>query len=90
MAEPTTNTLANTSAAIVIANGVSESGFAKSLLSASFEQVINGQFYWQLSDILTLVCSAIVIINYVQTRIEKRKQNRPEERQGKSVANSIE
>ncbi|MEZ9525709.1 hypothetical protein [Enterovibrio norvegicus] len=77
MAEPTTtNTLANTSAAIVIANGVSESGFAKSLLSASFEQIINGHFYWQLSDILTLVCTTIVILNFVSARIEKRKQDR--------------
>ncbi len=90
MAEPTTNAVANTSAAIVIANGVSQSGFAKSLLSASFEQVINGHFYWQLSDILTLVCSTIVIINFIQPRLERRKQKSPEERHGKSVADSIE
>ncbi|PSB82777.1 hypothetical protein C5F61_00025 [Photobacterium damselae subsp. damselae] len=75
----TANTLVNTSAAIAIATGVSESNFAQSLLSASFDQIIHGHFYWQLSDVITLVCSAIVVWNFVAGRIEKRKLKKLEE-----------
>ncbi|MDN3611345.1 hypothetical protein ACODM8_16775 [Vibrio ostreicida] len=87
MAESTPNAVANTSAAIVIANGVSESGFAKSLLSASFDQVINGHFYWQLSDLLTLICSAIVITNFFLTRIEIHQAKREQQAQHKEQDN---
>ncbi|HAS6050375.1 TPA: hypothetical protein I7138_20305 [Vibrio vulnificus] len=74
-----TNTVVNTSAAIAITKGVSESNFAQSLLSASFDQIIHGQFYWQLSDVITLVCSAIVVWNFVSGRIERRKLKKLEE-----------
>jgi hypothetical protein len=74
MAENTTaNTVTNTSAAIAITSGVSNSEFAQSLLSASFDQIIQGHFYWQLSDVITLVCTAIVITNFVIARIDKAK-----------------
>ncbi|MHC6527655.1 hypothetical protein [Vibrio proteolyticus] len=78
MADNTTNTVVNTSAAIAITKGVSESHFAQSLLSASFDQIVHGQFYWQLSDVITLVCSAIVIWNFISSRIERRKLNKTE------------
>lgn len=72
MAESTTaNTVTNTSAVIAITSGVSNSEFAQSLLSASFDQIIQGHFYWQLSDVITLVCTAIVITNFVIARIDK-------------------
>ena len=85
MAENTTAiTVSNTSAAIAITNGVSNSEFAKSLLSASYDQIIQGHFYWQLSDIVTLVCTTIVITNFVLTRIDRAK----EKEQLKSVISS--
>lgn len=66
------NLLLNASAEIVMR----ENGFAKSLLSASFAQMIHGHFYWQLSDILTLVCSTIVIVNFILARLDKRRIRR--------------
>lgn len=71
MADNGTNAIVNTSAAIAITSGVSESNFASSLLSASFDQLLNGHFYWQLSDLVTLLCSAIVVINFVSMRLKK-------------------
>lgn len=81
MAEPTTTTVTHTAAAVAITKSVSESSFAQSLLSASFDQIIHGQFYWQLSDIITLVCSAIVVWNFISGRIEKRRIKRLEEKE---------
>jgi hypothetical protein len=70
------NTVANTAAGVVIANGVSKSGFAQSLMSASFDQVLAGHFYWQFSDVLTLACSAIVIANFIGSRFERARYKR--------------
>ena len=65
------NTVTNAAAAVVITDGISRSEFAQSLMSASFDQVISGSFYWQFSDVLTLVCSAIVVVNFVSSRFVK-------------------
>lgn len=65
------NTVANSAAGLVIVDGVTRSDFARSLMSASFDQMFSGAFYWQFSDVLTLVCSAIVIANYVGPRISR-------------------
>jgi hypothetical protein len=70
------HTITNAAAAVVITDGLSRSEFAQSLMSASFEQVISGHFYWQFSDVLTLVCSAIVVANFIGTRVEKVRQSR--------------
>ena len=80
MAEPNSSAtlVSNTAATVAITSGVSQSSFAQSLLSASFEQVMSGHFHWQLSDLVTLACSAIVIWNFVATRLEnKRRQLHP-------------
>ncbi|SHO57758.1 hypothetical protein [Vibrio quintilis] len=77
MAEPhsTTTIISNTAATVAITSGVTQSSFAQSLLSASFDQILSGRFHWQLSDVVTLACSAIVICNFVLTRLEKRRGN---------------
>ncbi|MCF2827083.1 MULTISPECIES: hypothetical protein [unclassified Pseudoalteromonas] len=83
MAESTTaNTVTNTSAVIAITSGVSNSEFAQSLLSASFDQIIQGHFYWQLSDVITLVCTAIVITNFVIARIDKVRLKKQQQATG--------
>lgn len=79
MAESTTTTtVVNTSAAIAITSGVSNSEFARSLLSASFDQIIHGHFYWQLSDVITLVCTTIVISNFIAARVESSRRKKQE------------
>jgi hypothetical protein len=70
------NTVANSAAGFVVADGLTRSDFARSLMSASFDQISSGAFYWQFSDILTLVCSAIVIANYVGPRINRARKKR--------------
>lgn len=69
------STVANTAAGFVIVSG-SKSDFAQSLLSASFDQILNGHFYWQFSDVLTLACSAIVIMNFADACYMRARQRR--------------
>ncbi|MEI8631428.1 hypothetical protein P4S72_03420 [Vibrio sp. PP-XX7] len=75
MAEPnaTSTLVSNTAATVAITSGVSQSSFAQSLLSASFDQILSGHFYWQLSDVVTLVCSAIVVWNFIAMRLEHKR-----------------
>lgn len=71
---PLSQTVNNVAAGVAITGGISNSVVAQSLLSASFTQIANGQFYWQLSDIITLVCSGIVIFNFVYARLSERNK----------------
>lgn len=77
MAEHAVSTdVTNAAAAVVITGGISNSNFAQSLMTASFDQIVVGHFYWQFSDVLTLVCSAIVVANFLSNRVEKFRQGR--------------
>ncbi|MFM2482779.1 hypothetical protein [Celerinatantimonas sp. YJH-8] len=71
---PVSQTVANVSSGIALSQSLPNSGFAKSLLSASFEQLIHGHFHFQTGDIVTLIVTAIVIYNFVVSRWQARKK----------------
>lgn len=66
-------TVSNVSSGIALSQSVQNSSFAKSLLSASFDQLIHGQFHFQAGDIVTLIVTSIVIYNFVVSRLKGRK-----------------
>ncbi|CAG9297661.1 hypothetical protein [Celerinatantimonas diazotrophica] len=66
-------TASNVSSGIALSKSVQNSGFAKSLLSASFDQLIHGQFHFQAGDIVTLIVTSIVIYNFIVQRIKRNK-----------------
>ncbi|MFM2476374.1 hypothetical protein [Celerinatantimonas sp. MCCC 1A17872] len=70
---PVSQIVSNVSSGIALSQSVQNSGFAKSLLSASFDQLIHGQFHFQAGDIVTLIVTTIVIYNFVVPRLRGRR-----------------
>lgn len=69
-------TVTGVSSGIALSQSVPNSGIAKSLLSASLDQILHGQFNIQAGDIVTLVVTAIVIINFIAPRLRGRRFKR--------------
>ena len=76
MAEPTTSTVTITAGVIGTAVAANSSVVAEPLLRANFDQIISGNFYFQMGDLVSLIGVSVLLWNTFKHLIKRDKDGR--------------
>lgn len=73
MAEPTTSTMTMTAGVIGTAVAAKSSVVAQSLLQANFDQIISGQFVFQMGDLISIIGVSVLLWNTFKHLLKRDK-----------------